>query len=99
MHSGIGFGLTQAFKGKITFENGRVQQSNFHDYSLLTLAEMPEIKVLLIDNDHASGGVGEVAVSPVGPTVANAIFAASGKRMRRMPFADEGIMLGPGPRI
>ena len=93
MQSGIGWGLTQAFKGKITFKDGRVQQSNFHDYPVLTLAEMPKVTVTLIDSDQTPGGVGEIPVPPVGPAVANAIFAASGKRMRRMPFSEEGMTL------
>ena len=93
MHSGIGWGLTQAFFGKISFDSGQVQQSNFHDYRMLTMAQMPRVEVTLIDNDHTPGGAGEVPVAAVAPAVANAILAASGRKLRRMPFSDEGITL------
>ena len=92
-HSDIGWGLTQAFMGKITFADGAVQQSNFHDYRMLTMAQMPDVKVILLDQDDTLGGAGEIAVAPVAPAVADAIRAASGKTLRRMPFSDEGITL------
>src|ERR1017187_1164646 len=90
----IGQGLMQAFKGKITFEKGTVQQSNFHDYRLITLAEMPEIVVTLLESDAPPSGIGEIGVAPVAPAVANAIFAITGIRLRKMPFEDEGFTLG-----
>jgi len=84
----IGFGLGAALKGRIEFAGGEVQQSNFHDYPLLSLAEMPDIEVRLIDGGGPPCGVGEGTVPPTAPAVANAIFAATGKRLRRCPFGD-----------
>ena len=80
------FALTAALKGPITIKNGQVEQSNFHDYPLLSLVETPKIEVYIIDSHEAPGGVGEPGVPPLAPAVANAIFAATGKRLRRMPF-------------
>ena len=86
MEGGIVFGLTAALKGDgITLENGRVRQSNFHDYPLLGYDEMPLIEVNLVRSDRAPTGVGEMGTPPVIPAVANAIFAATGKRIRRLP--------------
>ena len=84
----IGWGLSAALKGKITFAGGQVQQSNFHDYPLLTLAEMPKIDVQLIDGGGPPAGMGEGTVPPTAPAVANAIFAATGKRLRSSPLLD-----------
>ncbi len=79
--------LTAATKNGITFENGRVAQSNFHDNPVLRFNEMPEIEVhILADGGEKIKGVGEPGLPPVAPALANAIFAASGKRHRRMPF-------------
>jgi len=86
MHSGIIFGLTAALYGELTFENGRVQQSNFHDYQMLRMNEAPEIEVHIVQNQEKSGGVGEVGVPCIAPAVANAIFAATGKRIRKLPI-------------
>jgi isoquinoline 1-oxidoreductase beta subunit len=63
-----------------------VQQSNFHDYPLLRLNEMPEVEVHIVSSAEKAGGIGEVGVPPVAPAVANAVFAATGKRLRRLPF-------------
>jgi isoquinoline 1-oxidoreductase beta subunit len=93
VQGGIGWGLTQAFKGKISFDEGRVQQSNFHDYPLLTLAEMPDLRVTVMQSTEAPCGAGEVSIPPVAPALANAIFMATGRRLRRMPFRDDGIFI------
>lgn len=86
MEGGIVFGLTAALKGDgITLMNGRVQQSNFHDYPLLRYDEMPLIEVNLIRSDRTPSGVGEMSTPPIIPAVANAIFAATGRRIRRLP--------------
>lgn len=87
MESGIVFGLTAALKGRITLEKGRVKQSNFHDYRLLTMREMPRIEVHLMASTMEPGGVGEPGTPPIAPAVANAVFAATGKRIRRLPIA------------
>jgi isoquinoline 1-oxidoreductase beta subunit len=86
IESGIVFGLTAALYGAVTLKDGRVEQSNFHDYRLLRLNEMPEIEVHILPSSEKSGGIGEVGVPPIAPAVANALFAATGKRQRRLPF-------------
>jgi CO/xanthine dehydrogenase Mo-binding subunit len=82
----IAFGLTAALKGEITVEAGRVVQSNFHDYPLLRIDEMPLVEVHVVPGTDPPGGVGEPATPPIAPAVANAIFAATGKRVRRLPI-------------
>lgn len=86
MQSGVVFGLTAALKGEITLEKGRVQQSNFHDYPLLRMSEMPVIEVHIMPSADAPGGVGEPGVPPIAPAVANAVFAVTGKRIRQLPI-------------
>ena len=87
MESAINYGLTAALYGEITFENGRVQQSNFHDYPMLRINEAPHIEVAIINSGQAMGGAGEPGTPPIAPAVANAIFAASGKRVRKLPIS------------
>ena len=91
MESGIIFGLTAALKGEITFDHGRVQQRNFHDYQMLRIQETPEIEVYIVPSTEKHGGVGEPGVPPIAPAVANAIFAATGKRIRRLPIRAEDL--------
>ncbi len=86
MESGIIFGLTAALKGEITLERGRIQQCNFHDYQMLRMNETPEIEVHIVSSTAHPTGVGEPGVPPIAPAVANAIFAATGKRIRRLPI-------------
>ena len=86
MESGIVYGLTAALKGEITLKDGRVEQSNFHDYPLLSIDEMPEVEVHIIDSEADPGGVGEPGTPPIAPAVANAVFAATGKPVRRLPI-------------
>lgn len=86
IEGGIGFALTNTLKSEITFAKGAVEQGNFDGYPLLTLAEMPEIEVVLIDSDRPPQGCGEVALAPVAPAVAQAIYRATNKRIRSMPF-------------
>jgi isoquinoline 1-oxidoreductase beta subunit len=86
MQGGIVYGLTAALKGAITIDQGRVQQSNFNDYDMLRLAEMPVVEVYLVPSTEAPGGVGEPGTPPIAPAVANAIFAATGKRIRKLPI-------------
>ena len=78
--------MTAALKGKITLENGSVVQSNFPDYQLLTMAECPQFETVIINSGAPLGGIGEVGVPPVAPALGNAIFAATGKRLRSLPF-------------
>ena len=86
MQGGIVYGLTAALNGAITIENGRVTQSNFHDYRMLRLAEMPVVEVYIVPSNEAPGGVGEPGTPPIDPAVCNAIFAATGKRIRKLPI-------------
>jgi len=86
IEGGIGFGLGAALYGAITLKDGRVEQSNFNDYRVLRMNEMPKVEVHIIASSANPTGVGEPGVAPVGPAVANAIFAATGKRVRVFPF-------------
>jgi len=86
MEGGIIFGLTAALKDEITLEHGRVMQRNFHDYPMLRINEAPEIDVYIVESKENPTGVGEPGVPPVAPAVANAIFAATGKRVRKLPI-------------
>jgi len=86
MEGGIIFGLTAALKDEITLDRGRVQQRNFHDYPMLRINEAPEIEVYIVPSTENPTGVGEPGVPPVAPAVANAIFAATGKRVRKLPI-------------
>ena len=96
MESGIIFGLTAALYGEITLEKGRVQQSNFHDYPLLRIHETPRIETHIVPSTEAQGGVGEVGVPPIAPAVCNAIFAATGRRIRRLPIRVEELTRAKG---
>ena len=86
MESGIIFGITAALFGEITIKDGRVEQGNFDDYRMLRINETPLIEVHLVRSMEAPGGVGEPGTSAVMPAVANAIFAATGKRVRKLPI-------------
>lgn len=86
MESGIVYGLTAALKGEINVERGRVKQSNFHDYPLLRIDEMPAVEVYIVPSTEHPGGVGEPGTPPIAPAVANAVFAATGKPVRRLPI-------------
>jgi isoquinoline 1-oxidoreductase beta subunit len=87
MESGINYGLTAALYGEITFADGKVEQSNFHDYQILRMNEAPEIFVTIVNSGEQMGGAGEPGTPPIAPAVANAIFAATGKRVRKLPIA------------
>jgi isoquinoline 1-oxidoreductase subunit beta len=86
MESGIVFGLSAALQGEITIAKGRVQQSNFPNYDVVRLAQAPEVEVHIVESAAPLGGIGEPGTPPIAPAVANAIFAATGKRIRRLPI-------------
>jgi isoquinoline 1-oxidoreductase beta subunit len=86
MEGGIVFGISGALWGEITLKNGRVEQSNFNDYRALRMNETPAIEVHLMRNNEAPGGIGEPGTAATAPALANAIFAATGKRIRRLPL-------------
>jgi len=86
IQSGIVYGLSAAMKGEITIDHGRVQQSNFHQYDVLRIDEMPVVEVYLVPSQAAPGGIGEASVPPIAAAVGNAIFAATGKRVRKLPM-------------
>jgi isoquinoline 1-oxidoreductase subunit beta len=88
MRSGIVFGLSAALMQKITIENGRVAEANFDGYPLAAMTDMPEIEVHIAPSGEAAGGIGEPATPPVAPALGNAIFAATGKRLRTLPIGE-----------
>ena len=86
MESGIVFGLAAALKQRISYKDGHVEQSNFHDFEMLRMNEMPEIEVVIVPSTEAPTGVGEPGVPPIAPAVANALAAATGRRIRTLPI-------------
>ena len=86
MQGGIVFGLTAALKAQTTLKDGRVQESNFHDYPILRMDEMPQVEVYVMESDQLPTGIGEMGVPPVAPATANAVHAATGKRVRHIPI-------------
>jgi isoquinoline 1-oxidoreductase subunit beta len=89
IESGIVYGLTAALYNEITIKNGRVEQSNFNDYPMLRMSEMPKVEVHILEGQGDQGGIGEPGTPPIAPAVCNAIFAATGKRIRKLPIKPE----------
>jgi isoquinoline 1-oxidoreductase beta subunit len=96
LQGGLIFGLTAALYGNITIARGRVQQSNFNDYRMLRINEIPQLEVHLIKSDEAPGGIGETGVTAAPPALGNALFAATGIRLRRLPI-DPDVLSGKKP--
>jgi isoquinoline 1-oxidoreductase beta subunit len=86
MEGGMGFGLSAALLSELTLKDGQVQQSNFHDYQVLRMDRMPQVEVYIVPSAEPPTGVGEPATPVIAPAVANAIFAATGQRLRRLPL-------------
>ncbi|UHD17394.1 xanthine dehydrogenase family protein molybdopterin-binding subunit [Thiocapsa bogorovii] len=86
MEGSIVFGLSAATKSKITIKNGRVEQSNFHNYPILGIHETPEIEVLIVQSEEEPGGIGEPGVPPLAPALANALLVATGQPVRELPL-------------
>jgi isoquinoline 1-oxidoreductase beta subunit len=91
MESAIGYGLAAAFTGAITLKDGVVQQSNFHDYTVLRMSQMPAVDVHIVPSEEKPSGVGEPGTPPIAPAVANAIVALGGRPVRSLPFGKGGI--------
>ena len=91
MEGGIVFGLSAALYGEITFEKGRVKQQNFNDYQVLRMNEMPVVETHIMQSEETMGGVGEPGTPPIAPAVANAIFALTGKRIRKLPIRGQDL--------
>jgi isoquinoline 1-oxidoreductase beta subunit len=84
--------LSTAFKEEVKFANGGVASANFDDYDLIRLSEIPDIEVHIVKSNEKIGGIGEPGVPPAAPAVANAVFNATGGRLRRMPFTPERVL-------
>jgi isoquinoline 1-oxidoreductase beta subunit len=89
VQGGIIFGITAALYSEITIENGRVQQSNFTDYRMLRIDETPPIEVHIVKSTEAPGGIGEPGTAALAPAITNAIYAATGKRLRQLPVGNQ----------
>jgi isoquinoline 1-oxidoreductase beta subunit len=89
LQGGMVYGLSAALRGRITIDRGRVAEQNFNQYEPLRIHEMPVVDVHIVPSQAAPGGIGEVATPAIAPAVANAIFAATGRRIRRLPFSLE----------
>jgi isoquinoline 1-oxidoreductase subunit beta len=87
IESGVVYGLSAAMHGAITLNAGRVEQGNFNDYPILRMNEMPQVETHILPSTGPMGGVGEIGVPCIAPAVCNAIFAATGRRIRRLPIA------------
>jgi isoquinoline 1-oxidoreductase beta subunit len=85
----VGFALSAALHGTITLKDGVVEQSNFHEYAPIRINEMPNVEVYIVPSTEKPTGIGEPGVPPVAPAVANAIAAATGKRVRNLPISAE----------
>ncbi len=91
IESAICYALSAALYGKITFAGGKVEQGNFHDYPVVRMSEMPKIDVHIVPSKADPGGIGEPGTPPLAPALANAIFAATGKRIRKL-LIDTGLL-------
>ena len=89
MEGGIGYGLAAALHGAITLTDGKVDQSNFHDYPVLRIREMPSVEVHIVPSNEKPTGVGEPGVPPIAPAVVNALYMATGKRIRQLPIGSQ----------
>jgi len=94
IQSAVMFGTTAALYGEITLKNGRVEQTNFDTYQMLRMNEAPAVDVHIVANSEPPGGMGEGGTSAIVPAIANAIFAATGKRLRKMPV-DPAVLKQP----
>jgi isoquinoline 1-oxidoreductase beta subunit len=92
LEGGIVFGLSAALRGRVTIERGAVKERTFGEYPPLRMNEMPEVDTVIVPSDAPAGGIGEVSTPAIAPAVANAIFRATGTRVRRLPFSLDGLV-------
>ena len=97
MTGALTMGLSAALKEKLEFANGGVQSNNFHDYSILRMSEAPDVEVYLVESDDKIGGGGEPSLAPIAPAVANAVFAATGARIRTLPMTPARVLEALNP--
>ena len=86
MEGAVMYGLTAALHGNHQLQDGQIQESNFHDYPILRMNEAPDVEVVIVDSDEAPTGVGEPGLPPIAPAVANAVYRATGQRLRSLPL-------------
>ena len=91
LEGGMVFGLAAVLRGQITLENGAVTQTNFTDYPMLKMSEMPRVECYIVPSNEPPGGVGEPGTGPIAPALANAIYAATGERVRSLPLSKHGL--------
>jgi len=87
VEGGVAFGLGAILYSTVTLKQGKVEQSNFNDYRVLRMSDMPKVEVYIVNSAEPPSGIGEPTVPPIGPAVSNAIFAATGKRVRTLPLS------------
>jgi isoquinoline 1-oxidoreductase beta subunit len=88
LEGAINYGIAMAMTAKITFTDGKVDQNNFYDYTVLRMKDAPAIETYLVKSTQRPSGIGELGTPPIAPAIANAIFKATGKRVRTLPFSD-----------
>jgi isoquinoline 1-oxidoreductase beta subunit len=93
MESAIAFGLTATLKSAVTIRKGRIEQSNFDDFPLLRMDEMPKVEVHIVPSTNPPSGIGETGVPSIAPAIANAVFAATGKRVRKLPIRPDDLRI------
>jgi CO/xanthine dehydrogenase Mo-binding subunit len=86
LESSIIYGLSAVLYGEVTLKDGRVQQTNFHNYPVVRMPDSPTIDIHLVESDEKPAGIGEPGTALISPAVANAVFAATGKRLRKLPL-------------
>jgi isoquinoline 1-oxidoreductase beta subunit len=91
IEGGLGYGLSAVLREEVTMTDGEVDQWNYPDYMPLRISDMPEVDVHIVRSEAAPTGIGEPGTPPIGPAVANAVFAATGQRVRELPFAKHGL--------
>ena len=92
IEGGLGYGLGAVLRNKITLIDGEVDEGNFDLYEPIRMSDMPEVEVHIVPSEESPTGIGEPGTPPIGPAVANAVFAATGQRIRDLPFSEHGLV-------